>query len=486
MISSANLANVWNWALQTAVLLAVVGGLLAAMRVVDARVRLRVWRGALMSALALPLFQRWQIVFVTAGDTADAIADPVRWNWAPWLAVVIMFGVIIRAVWLISSFWGLRRLRMRAIAWLPPPAWYPPMAGTIGASAELGVSTEIGSAVTFGVRRPSILVPANLLESPEPHQRAVVAHELHHVARRDWLWVLGEEFIRTALWWHPAIWFALDEVQLAREEVVDRQAIAATGSRRSYLEALVAAADPAAYRTMGFVPNFYRRRHLSMRIKRLLQENTMTTRKVIGIAAALALALPATVVAAGAAFPLVAVDEAVRQDPPPPPPPPPPAPVRVKPTQDPAKVPPPPTPARPVRKSDMPPPPPPPPPPPAPVKMKPPAPPKVVSTSQGVPGAMPGKGVNDDVVKVGPPSPPKVVRKGDLPGPPPPPPPAPSAKVPAPPPPPPKGVSAVPGGNVKGTPPPPPTPAKVIKKGEMPLPPPPPPPVPVKKGRGGK
>src|SRR6185295_8426111 len=130
-------------------------------------------------------------------------------------------------------------------------------------------------------RRPSILVPNALRHAPEPHQRAVLAHELHHVARRDWLWVLGEEAIRTAWWCHPAIWFALSEAQLAREEVVDRQTIAATGDRRSYLEALVAAADPAPAGALGFGPQFYRRRQLTTRIRRLLKENAMSTGRML-------------------------------------------------------------------------------------------------------------------------------------------------------------------------------------------------------------
>ena len=64
------------------------------------------------------------------------------------------------------------------------------------ACAPGSTSAEIDSAVTFGVRRPTILVPGRLLDAPEPHQRAIVAHELQHVARRDWVWVLAEEGLR--------------------------------------------------------------------------------------------------------------------------------------------------------------------------------------------------------------------------------------------------------------------------------------------------
>jgi beta-lactamase regulating signal transducer with metallopeptidase domain len=96
-----------------------------------------------------------------------------------------------------------------------------------------------------------------------------VIHELRHVARRDWLWVLGAEIVRTLLWWHPAIWAALAEARLAREEVVDRETAAVTG-RADYLEALVAAAEAGAAWQPGLAPQFYRRRCLQTRIRGLL------------------------------------------------------------------------------------------------------------------------------------------------------------------------------------------------------------------------
>jgi hypothetical protein len=240
--------------------------------------------------------------------------------------------------------------------------WYRGLAADAGVSASLAASLDIDSAVTFGVRRPAILVPGRLLEAPEPHQRAIVAHELHHVARRDWVWVLAEEALRIALWWHPAIWFALGEAQLAREEIVDRRTIAATGNRTGYLEALIAAADSAPAGALGFGPQFYRRRQLFTRVRRLLQEETMSNVRVFAVAAALAIAVPATVFGVSAAFPLTAAERAIApQDQPPPPPPPPQA--RSSGRDDAPPPPPPPRPSRvrtaPVTMRDQPPPPPP-------------------------------------------------------------------------------------------------------------------------------
>ncbi len=264
MSLSLVVGNLGSWALQTLLLIAVTGAVLALLRVTDPRLRLRTWHAVLGAALLLPFMQRWRIDAVAAASpSVEAAAAAARFAWEPWLAAFVVLGIAARAGWMAAGLRQLRRLRLTATPWRPLPAWYRGLAADAGVSASLAASLDIDSAVTFGVRRPAILVPGRLLDAPEPHQRAIVAHELHHVARRDWVWVLAEEALRTALWWHPAIWFALGEAQLAREEIVDRRTIAATGNRTEYLEALIAAADPARAGALGFGPQFYRRRSCS-------------------------------------------------------------------------------------------------------------------------------------------------------------------------------------------------------------------------------
>jgi Zn-dependent protease with chaperone function len=221
--------NLGSWALQTLLLIAVTGALLAILRVTDPRLRLHTWHAVLGAALLLPVMQRWRID--AASPSVDTAAGTARFAWEPWLAALVVIGIAARAGWMAAGLRQLRRLRLTATPWWPLPAWYRGLASDAGVSASLATSLDIDSAVTFGVRRPAILVPGRLLDAPEPHQRAIVAHELQHVARRDWVWALAEETLRIAVWWHPAIWFALGEAQLAREEIVDRRGVCATRQR---------------------------------------------------------------------------------------------------------------------------------------------------------------------------------------------------------------------------------------------------------------
>ena len=93
----------------------------------------------------------------------------------------------------------------------------------------------LGQPVTFGFRRPVVLLPESLREQPAPIQRAVLAHELWHVRRRDWMWtVVRRGACARVFWFHPGVWVLLSRIQAAREEVVDELTILATGSRRTY------------------------------------------------------------------------------------------------------------------------------------------------------------------------------------------------------------------------------------------------------------
>jgi TonB family protein len=146
-----------------------------------------------------------------------------------------------------------------------------------------------------------ILLPIALKSADVAAQRAVVAHELHHVKRRDWGWVVVEEVIRSAFWFNPAMWWLVSRVQLARETVVDELSILATNARRTYLDTLLAFADDTG---LASSPAFSARRHLFHRIMLLSKEGEMSSVRVAVGSCVLVLALTASAWGAVEAFPL--------------------------------------------------------------------------------------------------------------------------------------------------------------------------------------
>jgi TonB family protein len=132
---------------------------------------------------------------------------------------------------------------------------------------------------------------------PDDEQQAIDCNELIHVRRHDWVRTLGDEVVRAAFWFHPGIWWLLDQLHLAREQVVDREVVEITRSRRPYLEALVKLARPPSRPALRPVALFLRRAHLPQRVALLLEEVPMSRVRLV---AGLALSL-AVVAAAGAA-----------------------------------------------------------------------------------------------------------------------------------------------------------------------------------------
>ena len=122
------------------------------------------------------------------------------------------------------------------------------------------------------------MLPDALSEAPASLRRAVIVHELFHVRRRDWLFVLSEEVVRTVLWFHPAILWLTSHIQLAREEIVDELTVHATGDRRAYMRALLVFADSGG---LSPAPAFARRRQLFHRILSVSKEQVMSRPRIV-------------------------------------------------------------------------------------------------------------------------------------------------------------------------------------------------------------
>src|SRR5439155_23471346 len=177
----------------------------------------------------------------------------------------------------------------------------------------VGISEDVTSPVTFGVSRPVILFPKRFVEMDPAMQEAIACHELLHVERRDWLFTIAEELVRAVFWFHPAIWWLLGEIQLSREQAVDREVIAVTAARQEYVEALLAVAEGGLPPDLAPAPLFLKKSHLSQRISAILMEVSMSRRRLLSSLAAIAGALILTARLAVLYFPISAPAQEVVQ-----------------------------------------------------------------------------------------------------------------------------------------------------------------------------
>jgi beta-lactamase regulating signal transducer with metallopeptidase domain/protein involved in polysaccharide export with SLBB domain len=112
--------------------------------------------------------------------------------------------------------------------------------GVRGAVRLLG-SSHIDVPVVLGVIRPAIVVPLSMVsELSVEHVEALLAHELAHVRRHDYLVNLVQCGIEAVLFYHPAVWWMSAQVRREREHCCDDTAADAIGSRSTVASALVA------------------------------------------------------------------------------------------------------------------------------------------------------------------------------------------------------------------------------------------------------
>src|SRR6185295_10794659 len=109
-------------------------------------------------------------------------------------------------------------------------------------------------------------------------------------------------------------WLLVNRIHLAREQVVDTQALQFTGDREAYIDALLSVAG--LKERLGFVPAplFVRKRHLAMRVAHLLDEvKPMNRAKMLFSLAAGALTLAGAGATLSALFPFQAPAQEIRQ-----------------------------------------------------------------------------------------------------------------------------------------------------------------------------
>ncbi|HVT48344.1 MAG TPA: M56 family metallopeptidase [Vicinamibacterales bacterium] len=223
---------------------------------------------------------------------------------APWTiaGLVLVAGMAVRATWLAMGLLRLRRVRIAARELNPPPPAIANLEAALGVKARWFSTDAVAVAATYGVRHPVVLLPPADLGRADAALRAIAGHELCHVARRDWLRRIGEEVVRTALWYHPAIWFLIDRIRLCREQVVDAEVIVMTGDRRAYAEALIESA--ATLSDPPLAPAWLQARHLRARIVSIAAAGgPMSRTRFLSSAAALVVVLAAACTWSACAFP---------------------------------------------------------------------------------------------------------------------------------------------------------------------------------------
>jgi TonB family protein len=285
------LNNLVPWLLQVMVIGTVGAALPMLFRIVHPRSQVIYFHLFLAACFVLPMIQPWHHPVIAAQsvqkavESADVADDPARIvlspqapsrSWNQILLWILAAGIAGRLCWTMIGLWQLRRLRVSATPLYPVPESIKAACSLVKADAAFGTTPAEAGPLTFGFFRHIILLPEAFTSLDEQAQLGIACHELLHARRNDWLITLFEEFAAALFWFHPAIWWALSQTRLAREQLVDAEVVRLTAAREPYLNALLTVAGARPTLDLAPASLFLRRRHLLQRMHFLLTEGSMS------------------------------------------------------------------------------------------------------------------------------------------------------------------------------------------------------------------
>jgi len=164
-----------------------------------------------------------------------------------WLRIVVaiwMIGVVALFTRVAGAWWSVRNLQRGSMAAAPSrfQARAQHLASRLGLHRMLRVvdSIDVDTPTVVGWLKPVILLPVAALANLTPEQvDAILAHELAHIRRHDFLVNLVQIAAETGLFYHPAVWWVSSRIRAEREHCCDEIATSVCRDAIAYAEALV-------------------------------------------------------------------------------------------------------------------------------------------------------------------------------------------------------------------------------------------------------
>eukprot|EP00913_Durusdinium_trenchii_P013392 g12573.t1 len=160
-----------------------------------------------------------------------------------WIVGIWVIGLTVLSVRHLGGWYAMQRLRVHGTA---PVA--PALQATLNRlraqfrirrPVTLMQTSRLAVPSLIGFLKPVILLPGCVMTGLTLRQlETVLAHELAHVRRHDYVTNLLQTVVDTLLFFHPVVWWISQRVRIERENCCDDLAVSMTGDRLLYAQSL--------------------------------------------------------------------------------------------------------------------------------------------------------------------------------------------------------------------------------------------------------
>ncbi len=189
------------------------------------------------------------ILFQNAGPSKSLLDAPIgaepsnrQTPWCAFAAAAWLLGVAVMFFRMIYTVFGLRRIAAE------PESTDTAIRATVErlrmalrlkrTIRTIETVRAIGPAV-LGVVRPVLILPLGMATGLPPEAlQAILAHELAHVRRHDYLWNLVQMVVESLLFFNPAVWWINRRIRAEREACCDAVAAGLVGDSSQVAESL--------------------------------------------------------------------------------------------------------------------------------------------------------------------------------------------------------------------------------------------------------
>jgi len=215
------------------------------------------------------------------------------------VVTIWLLGVLLLSVQHIGGYFYTGRLRNNGLLH-PSPQLMDTFERLLSASGversvQMMESLLVKAPLLIGYFKPVILLPVGLAANLSASEvEAILAHEIAHIRRHDFLVNIMQRCVEVVFFYHPGIWIIGSIIRNERENCCDDVAISLTGSRLHLAMALTHVEEwkLSGNLALGFSGN---KNSLLNRIKRIINNKTMKAQHregnllAIGIVAGLCL-----------------------------------------------------------------------------------------------------------------------------------------------------------------------------------------------------